>query len=175
MAFSMPFKITSWLMSSSMLRFCDSGQHFIIQLGLLCFHLTRVSNFQFSSVQLLSCVWLFVTPWIAACQASPSITNSRSLPKLMSIESVTPSNHLFIGVLLRLLPGASMRNPACGKGHEDGSQTYAKAWSGFRGSPWVFLNIYPPKPVCLPYCTVLSSLLPLKGINLGLQLTVSCI
>ena len=39
----------------------------------------------FSSVQLLSCVWLFATPWIAACQASLSITNSRSLLKLMSI------------------------------------------------------------------------------------------
>ena len=42
---------------------------------------------QFSTVQLLSRVRLFVTPWIAARQASPSITNSWSLPKLMSIES----------------------------------------------------------------------------------------
>ena len=50
--------------------------------------------FKFSSVQLLSCVRLFVTPWNAARQASLSITNSRSLPKLMSIESVKPSNHL---------------------------------------------------------------------------------
>ena len=47
----------------------------------------------FSSVQLLNCVWLFVTPWTAACQASLSITNSRSLCKLMSIESVMPSNY----------------------------------------------------------------------------------
>ena len=46
------------------------------------------------SVQSLSCVWLFATPWTAACQASLSITNSWSLPKLMSIESVMPSNHL---------------------------------------------------------------------------------
>ena len=46
------------------------------------------------SVQSLSCVRLFVTPWTAARQASLSITNSRSLPKLMSIESVMPSNHL---------------------------------------------------------------------------------
>ena len=51
---------------------------------------------QFSSVQLLSHVWLFVTPWSAARQASLSITNSRSLLKLMSIESVTPSNHLVL-------------------------------------------------------------------------------
>ena len=42
-------------------------------------------TFQFSSVQSLSCVWLFATPWIAACQASLSITNSQSLPKLMSL------------------------------------------------------------------------------------------
>ena len=44
---------------------------------------------QFSSVQSLSCVWLFVTPWTAACQASLSITNFQSLPKLLSIESVS--------------------------------------------------------------------------------------
>jgi len=48
----------------------------------------------FSSAQLLSCVLLFVTPWTAARQASLSITNSRSLLKLMSLESVMPSNHL---------------------------------------------------------------------------------
>ena len=47
-----------------------------------------------SSVQLLSCVWRFATPWTVACQASLSITNSWSLLKLMSIESVMPSNHL---------------------------------------------------------------------------------
>ena len=56
------------------------------------------------SVQLLSCVWLFVTPWTAAHQASPSITNSRSLLKLMSIESVMPSNHLVLCPPLLLLP-----------------------------------------------------------------------
>ena len=50
----------------------------------------------FSSVQLLSRVRLFVTPWTAAHQASLSITNSRSLPKPMSIESVMPSNHLIL-------------------------------------------------------------------------------
>ena len=47
-----------------------------------------------SSVQLLGHVWLFATPKTAACQASLSITNSQSSPKLMSIESVMPSNHL---------------------------------------------------------------------------------
>ena len=50
----------------------------------------------FSSVQSLSHVRLFATPWTAACQASLSITNSRSLLKLMFIESVKPSNHLIL-------------------------------------------------------------------------------
>ena len=53
-----------------------------------------VITIQFSSVQLLSCVRLFATPWTAARQASLSITNSRNLLKLMFIESVMPSNHL---------------------------------------------------------------------------------
>ena len=57
-----------------------------------------------SSVQLLSHVQLFVTPWTAACQASLSITNSWSLLKLMSIESVMPSNHLIFCRPLLLLP-----------------------------------------------------------------------
>ena len=58
----------------------------------------------FSSVQLLSHVWLFVTPWTAARQSSLSITNSRSLLKLKSIESVMPSNHLVLCHLLLLPP-----------------------------------------------------------------------
>ena len=58
----------------------------------------------FSSVQLLSRVRLSVTPWIAAHQASLSITNSRSLLKLMSIEPVMPSNHLILCCPLLLLP-----------------------------------------------------------------------
>ena len=59
--------------------------------------------FQLSSVQSLSHVRLFVTPWTAAHQASLSITNSRSLLKLMSIQSVTSSNHLILFCSL-LLP-----------------------------------------------------------------------
>ena len=58
----------------------------------------------FSSVQSLSRVWLFATPWTAACQASLYITNSRSLPKLISIESVMPSKHLILCHPLLLLP-----------------------------------------------------------------------
>ena len=61
-------------------------------------------TWRFSSVQLLSCVWLFVTPWTVARQASLSITNSRSLHKLMSIESLMPSNHLILCRSLLLLP-----------------------------------------------------------------------
>ena len=61
------------------------------------------SSVQFSSVQLLSHVWLFATPWIAARQASLSITNSRSSPKLMS-ESMMPSSHFILCCPLLLLP-----------------------------------------------------------------------
>ena len=57
-----------------------------------------------SSVQLLSRVWLFATPWTAAHQASLSIINSLSLLKLISIESVMPSNHLILCWPLLLLP-----------------------------------------------------------------------
>ena len=67
------------------------------------FSLARIL-LQFSSVQLLSCVRLFATPWTAACQASLSITNSKNLPKLMSTESVMPSNHLILCHRLLLLP-----------------------------------------------------------------------
>ena len=58
----------------------------------------------FSSVQSLSHVQLFVTPCAAACQAPPSIINSRSFLTLMSIESVMPSNHLILCCPLLLLP-----------------------------------------------------------------------
>ena len=64
----------------------------------------RLSATQFSSVQFLSCVQLFPTPRTVALQASLSITNSRSLLKLMSIESVMPSNHLILCCSLLLLP-----------------------------------------------------------------------
>ena len=59
---------------------------------------------QFSSVQSLSTVQLFETPWVPACQASLSITNSRSSLRLTSIESVMPSSHLILCHPLLLLP-----------------------------------------------------------------------
>ena len=64
----------------------------------------KFSSIQFSSVQSLSRVQLFVTPWIAAQQASLSITNSRSSLKLMSNESVMPSSHLILCHTLLFLP-----------------------------------------------------------------------
>ena len=67
---------------------------------ILIFQLSNV----LSSVQPLSRVQLFATPWIAACQASLSITNSWSSLKLMSIESVMPSSHLILCCPLLLLP-----------------------------------------------------------------------
>ena len=62
--------------------------------------------YQFSSVQSLSRVWLFATPWIAAHQASLSITSSQSSLKLTSIESVRPSSHLILCPPLFLLPSS---------------------------------------------------------------------
>ena len=67
--------------------------------AVVCIH-----NRIFSSIQLLSRVQLFVTPWTAARQVCLSITNSQSLLKLMSIESVMPSNHLILYCPLLLLP-----------------------------------------------------------------------
>ena len=65
---------------------------------------SNIPGIVFSSVQSLSRVWLFATPWTAAHQASLSITNSRSPSKPMSIESVMPSNHLILCHPLLLLP-----------------------------------------------------------------------
>ena len=65
---------------------------------------TTIPNLQGQSVQSLSSVWLFVTPWITGRQASLSITNSRSSPKHMSIELVMPSSHLILCRPLVLWP-----------------------------------------------------------------------
>ena len=78
------------------------------KVSIICFLFSMswspVTYMDFSSVQLLSRVWLFAVPWITARQASLSITNSRSLPKLMSIDSVMPSSHLTLGRPVLLLP-----------------------------------------------------------------------
>ena len=105
------FAINANLKSKRMLMFPSMPYHtreIIFKLA-YAFSLTNrkqmdSSIFQFSSVQSLSHVQLFVTPWTAAHRASLSITNSQSLPKLMSIESVMPSNHLILCCPLLLLP-----------------------------------------------------------------------
>ena len=83
---------------------------------------------QFSTVQSLSRVQLFVTPWTAAYQASLSITNSQSLLKLMSIESVMPSNHPILCCPLLLMPSTfpSMRI-SCNVAKEGGQSIGASA------------------------------------------------
>ena len=84
-----------------------------------------------SSVQSLSHVRLFATPWTAACQASLSITNSRSLLKLMSIELVMPSNHLILCHPLLLLPSIfpSIRSFPMSQFFSSGAQ-----WTGVSAS-----------------------------------------
>ena len=81
--------------------------------GITWYHMYSIIDLSFArlsyeiisqSVQLLSHVQLLATPWISACQASLSITNSRSLLKLTSIESVMPSSHLILCHPLLLLP-----------------------------------------------------------------------
>ena len=76
----------------------------------LCSSYGEEHEVPFSSVQSLSHVRLFVTPWTAARQTSLSITNCRSPPKPMSIESVMPSNHLILCCPLLLLPSILPRN-----------------------------------------------------------------
>ena len=80
---------------------CNSGNcvNFFnnAKFNLFCIcHIFCLCDIQFSSVQSLSRVRVFVNPWIAECQASLSITNSRSSPKLMHIKSVMPSSHLIL-------------------------------------------------------------------------------
>ena len=87
--------VTSWtssrnLTSSTGLQSTDQIMYFKVANGVY------LKSSQFSSVQSLSHVWLFATPWTTARQASLSIANSWSLPKPMSVESVMPSNHLIL-------------------------------------------------------------------------------
>ena len=87
-----------WMGVSIVVILCSS--HHCVWSTCLHVRVKITSLYQFSSVHSLSRVWLFATPWTAACQASLSITNSWSLLKLMSIESVMPSNHLILCWLL---------------------------------------------------------------------------
>ena len=96
------------------------------------------SSVQFSSVQSLSRVWLFATPWITARQASLSITISQSSLRLTSIDSVMPSSHLILGRPLLLLPPIS---PASGSFPM--SQLFA--WGGQRTGASALASFVPKK------------------------------
>ena len=87
--------------------------------------MVHIYNGIFSSVQFSHSVWLFVTPWAAAHQASLSITNSWSLLKIMSVESVMSSNHLVHCHPLLLLPSIfpSFRNFLLSQFFESGDQS----------------------------------------------------
>ena len=106
-------------------------------LNMLQFYLLEV--LQFSSVQSLSRVWLFATPWTASCQTSLSITNSQSLLKLMTIDLVTPSNHLILCCTLLLLPSIF---PSTGSFPLSQFFTTGGQSTGVSASAWVLpLNI----------------------------------
>ena len=85
------------------IMFCVINKYVCIYMYVICTTWYRYLT-SLSSVQSLSGVWLFATPWTAAHQASLSITNSWSLLKLMPIRSVMPSNHLILWRPLLLLP-----------------------------------------------------------------------
>ena len=90
----MRFLMCCWILFAKML----------LRMFASCSSVILACSVQFSSVQSLSCVQLFATPWTTARQASLSITKSWSSPRLMSIESVMPSKHLILCLTLLLLP-----------------------------------------------------------------------
>ena len=113
----------------------------------MAFHSLGMACFSLSSVQSLSRVWLFATPWITARQASLSITNSRSSLRLTSIESVMPSSHLILChplFLLPLIPPSIRDFQWVNSSHE-----VAKVWEFFPSSMFLFMkNFY-----YLTYCS----------------------
>ena len=98
---------------------------------------TKVGLPRFSSVQLLSRVRLFATPWIAAHQASLSITNSQSLLKLTSIESVMPSSHL---ILCRPLSSCLESEQTLGDSERQGSWACCSPWGHKESDTAEWLN-----------------------------------
>ena len=85
------------------INYCQFTIYVYIYIYVGTYICTYIYIYKLVSVQLLSHVWLFETPWAAACQTSLSITNSWNLFKLMSIELVMPSNHLILYCPLLLL------------------------------------------------------------------------
>ena len=118
------------------------------------------------SVQLLSRVQLFATPWTAACQASLSVTNFWSLPKLMSIELVMPSNHLILCCPLLLLPSIfpSIRVFS----NESALRIrWPKYWSFNKGNRLIFLKFNPEHITPLLFFSVLfQSFMPLQMLQI---------
>ena len=121
---------------------------------IISINVEKAFDIQFSSVQSLSRVWLFANPWTAAHQASLSITNSQSLPKLVSTESVMPSNHL---LLCRPFSSCPQSFPASGSfpmsqlfasgGQSIGASTLASVlpkntqdWSPLGWTGWISLQ-----------------------------------
>ena len=122
---------------------------------LLCIHIKITGHLRiiyiFSSVQSLSRVQLFVTPWISAHQASLSITNSQSSLKLTSIKSVMPSSHLILYLPLLLLPpippGKQLthwKSPWCWERLRAGGGEHVRGWECRMTSPmqwtWTWSN-----------------------------------
>ena len=126
----------------------------LLKLSSLMCDLGAINVNQFSSVQLLSYVLLFVTLWIAACQASLSITNSWSLPKFMSIESAMQSSHLIlchpllllspIPPSIRIFSNESTLHMRCQSIGVSASSSvlpmYTQAWSPLRWTGWICLQ-----------------------------------
>ena len=102
---SLPTLVTIYPFNYSHRSECDVVSYFnLICISLMTNIVEHLSLWLFNSGQLLSCVQLFATPWTAARQTSLSITNSRKLPKPMSIESMMPYSHLILCCPLLLLP-----------------------------------------------------------------------
>ena len=105
-------------------------RHFKVKLAFFFLNSESVS-----SVQSLSCVRLFATPWTAARQASLSITNSRSPPKFMSIESVIPSNHLILLSVGNVMGGPA-RDEVMNKIPDRQSRPRPHPWWGHEENTW---------------------------------------
>ena len=117
------------------------------------------SEVQFSSVQSLSRVWLFATPWITARQDSLSITNSGSSLRFTSIESVMPSSHLILCRPLLLLPKSSHSQRGCMSASEGNNVKHPPANDSLHTHPrsgWAVVAVvitlsYPRNPQRVPY------------------------
>ena len=134
-----------WLQNSYLLPRISVELQSYILLPTQYLHLGAISTcpIQFSSVQLLSHVRLSAAPWIAACQAPFSITNSQSSLKLMSIELVMPSSHLILCCLLLLLPPIPP-SPAL----ESFPMSQLFAWGGQSNTASALASFLPRKSQC---------------------------